>query len=100
MNTDMQRFQMIFTEEEIARITRIDEHAYEIDLHGEHREEAKRFLNNFINVTRHPFILSVIHGYNHGTVLLEMLHSDFDNPRVTNMNVVPFNQRETVLCVA
>lgn len=100
MGTDMQRFQMIFTNEEIARITKLDDHAYEVDLHGEHRDEAKRFLNNLINVTRHPFVLSVVHGYNHGTVLQEMVRTDFDNPRVVSMNAVPFNQGETVLCVA
>lgn len=100
MNTDMMRYRMIFTNEEISRITKLDEYAYEVDLHGECRADAKRFLNNLINVTRHPFVLSVVHGYNHGTVLQEMVRSDFDNPRVVSMNAVPFNQGETVLCVA
>jgi hypothetical protein len=43
------------------------------DAHGQTVREAKRNIENIVNVTRSPLHLEVIHGYNHGTAIKDML---------------------------
>jgi DNA-nicking Smr family endonuclease len=53
-----------------------------VDVHGLHCNETKKYLNNMINASRKSFLLVVIHGYNHGTAIKEMLAYDFSNSHV------------------
>ena len=43
------------------------------DAHGQTVREAKRTIENIINITRSPLHLKVIHGYNRGTAIKDML---------------------------
>jgi len=97
------RLSMILTKGELERIsigeikgqTRI-----RIDLHEMRCAEAKRTINNIIAINREPCVLDLIHGYNHGTALKEMIQTDLDSYRIVSINSNPYNPGETFLNVA
>ena len=101
--SDYERMAMIFSSQEMERITEgqtVYTAYYTIDLHGLKRKEAKRFLNNIVNITTKTTELYVIHGYNHGTVLKDMIQEDLSNPKIREINPSVFNLGETILRVA
>jgi len=94
---------LIFSYEEIERM-QIDESEQQlnitVDVHGLKCCEARRFINNLINLLRMSFQLIVIHGYNHGTAIKDMLATDFSNPHVRKSYPDSYNQGVTHLLVA
>lgn len=70
------KLKMIFTQKEIDRlkITEIDEEQIRTvaDVHGMRCKQARRFINNIINIIRVTFQLIIIYGYNHGTAIKNM----------------------------
>ena len=102
--SDYERMTLVLSSKEMARITEGQAAAhtenYMIDLHGLKRKEAKRFLNNIVNLITRTTELRVIHGYNHGTVLKDMIREDFSNPKIREVRLSVFNLGETVLKVA
>lgn len=88
MNKTMliKRFMMIFTSNEIDRISfEIKNEAVSIikvDVHGLKCVTAKRFINNIINLIIDSFELIIIHGFNHGTAIRDMLRGDFYNYKI------------------
>lgn len=89
------RLYMIFSESEMKRIAISAEQnsqlSIKVDVHGLKCYEAKRFLNNLINIVQDVFILIVIHGYNHGTAIKEMLAKNFNNKHVQHQYTDPHN---------
>ncbi len=67
-----------------------------VDLHQMSCKEARRALNNIIALYKFEFKLDVIHGYNHGTAIRDMIRGDFNNRRIKRM-FFPHNQGRTVL---
>lgn len=57
-----------------------------IDVHGMGVFDARRAINNIIAMMRVAFRLCIIHGYQHGTKIKEMLYQSFANGRVTNIH--------------
>lgn len=51
--------------------------------HGQTVQEAQRTIRNIINLSRVPFKLTIIHGYNHGTAIKEMLEKENFNGKVS-----------------
>ena len=100
MNKDLQRFKMILSEKEFNRIEEQDEGTYVIDVHEFRRDETKRMINNIINLSTHPCTITVIHGYNRGTVLLEMIRKDLHNPKIVNITSAVYNPGKTFLEIA
>ena len=98
MKDDMNRLNMILTAEDMNRIQEYPDRM-SLDLHGKTKKEAKRLLNNVINIIRHPFTMEVIHGYNHGTVLKDMIFEEVINPRIVSKNVPSYNIGETYLYI-
>lgn len=98
MNDDMNRLNMILTAEDMNRIQEYPDRM-SLDLHGKTKKEAKRLLNNVINIIRHPFTMEVIHGYNHGTALKDMIFEEVINPRIVSKNVPSYNIGETYLYI-
>ena len=98
------RLKMIFTQEEIDRlsITEIDENQVRIiaDVHGMKCSQARRFINNIINAVRVAFQLIIIHGYNHGTAIKDMLSEDFSNSHIMEQHVDLYNQGVTHMLIA
>ena len=68
-----------------------------VDLHRMNREAAMRILNLILWEYRIPFILNVIHGYNHGTVLKKMVYEEFKSPRVKRKYYSRYNPGEVFM---
>ena len=52
------------------------------DAHGQSVREAKRTLENIVNCSLTPLRLNVIHGYNHGTAIKDMLEGETFSGRI------------------
>ncbi len=95
---------MIFTEEELSRIS-IQEPPDCVphiiaDVHGMKCHQAKRFINNIINVIKSAFRLDIIHGYNHGTAIKDMLAENLINNHISEKHQDSANQGVTHLVIA
>lgn len=97
------RLRMVFTDEEINRLTisEVDKRRIRIvaDVHGMKCSQARRFINNIINTVRVAFQLIVIHGYNHGTAIKDMLAQNFSNTHITEKHADPYNQGVTHMLI-
>lgn len=62
-----------------------------IDVHGMTVVEAKRAINNIIAMMKVAFHLAIIHGYQHGIAIKEMLYQSFSNSRVCGIHCEPGN---------
>ena len=95
------RLEMVFTKEEIARITEKvsnNMHTITVDVHGLKVKEAQRLLKNLTALNREGYDITVIHGYTHGTAIKNMLESDqLNNPRITGKEKVKGNYGRTVI---
>lgn len=98
------RLRMVFTDEEINRLTiiEVDERKIQIvaDVHGMKCSQARRFINNIINTVRVAFHLIVIHGYHHGTAIKDMLAQNFSNTHITEKHADSYNQGVTHMLIA
>lgn len=95
--------EQIFTKEELLRINQSsDGSLITVDVHGMSRAKAMRFVKNLIalNFRSHNFNLEVIHGYNHGTLIMEALRESEISPRVNGISTLIWNPGVTVLSVA
>lgn len=68
-----------------------------IDMHGMNRDEAYRTITGILNANKGKFIIDVIHGYNHGTVLKNMIQNDLRHRRITKKENCFYNQGETMI---
>lgn len=57
-----------------------------VDVHGMTVVEAKRAINNIIAMMKVAFHLVIVHGYQHGIAIKEMLYQSFSNSRVSGMH--------------
>ena len=100
----MSNMKFILSGEDLKRITvreTEDSLAYiDVDLHGMTRRQAERLVKNIINVNRGKFILNVIHGFNHGTVLKDMMMTNKWSSRVVDRNCPAWNPGQTLLTIA
>lgn len=70
------------------------------DVHGLSVPEARRMIRNIINITRVPIYLIVIHGYNHGTAIKDMLAQEDVADRIVNRFCPESNPGEIVMNIA
>lgn len=70
-----------------------------LDLHQMKYKEAEKTITNVISLLRFSFKLCLIHGYNHGTVLKDMIRNDYSNKRIVGA-IYPMNAGETILKIA
>ena len=70
------------------------------DVHGMKCYEARRFINNIINIVHTTFQLVIIHGYNRGTAIKEMLTQNFSNDHIFEQFQDPCNQGVTLMLIA
>lgn len=98
------RMNLILTKEDGKRISyKEDENGLTItvDVHGCSVKKAEWLIRNIIAVVHQiAFTLLVIHGYVHGTKILEMIRNDFENSRVVTIRRYQVNNGETELAVA
>ncbi|MBS6261718.1 MAG: hypothetical protein KH549_00975 [Clostridium sp.] len=98
------RLKMALTQEELARINISEMGSRKIQItanvHGMKCYESRRFINNIINIVRTAFQLVIIHGYNHGTAIKEMLAQNFTNSHIYEQFPDPCNQGVTHMLIA
>ena len=98
------RLRAIFTQEEFNRLTINEINTSKIrilaDVHGMKCNQAKRFINNIINTLRVACQLIIIHGYNHGTAIKDMLAENFSNTHIAEQYADPHNQGVTHMLIA
>lgn len=96
--------EMVFSKEEIERISIniVDTISQEvsIDVHGMTCREAKRFINNIVNLSNRTCQITVIHGFRHGTSIKDMLWNNYANPHVCGMEPTRYNQGRTILTLS
>lgn len=98
------RLKMVLTQSEMNRIKISESRSGKIritaDVHGMKCYEARRFINNIINIVRTAFQLVIIHGYNHGTAIKEMLAQNFTNDHICEQFPDPRNHGVTHMLIA
>ena len=93
-------FTLLFTNEILSNIKVFKDEEnlrFQIDLHGLSRKQAYFVITAVIKLTREPFTLDLIHGFNHGTVLKSMIFENIQNPRILNKYCNPWNPGETFI---
>lgn len=98
------RLELIFTQDEMHRLS-IDEASGSTlkivaDVHGMKCFQAKRFINNIINIVRATFRLVIIHGFNHGTAIKDMLAGTFTNTHIVERHLDTRNRGVTHMLIA
>lgn len=99
----LDRLHIIFSKSELKRlsIARLSSHELQItaNVHGLKCYEAKRFINNIINILQSTFKLTIIHGYNHSTSIKDMLTYNFTNPHIVEQYVPIYNPGITCMSI-
>ena len=90
--TDYRRLTLI---ESNTRITKII-----VDVHGMKCFEVRRFINNIISIVNSDFKLDIIHGYNHGTAIKDMLANNYNNSHISGRHQDSYNQGITHMSIA
>ena len=99
-----ERLQTILTHEELSRVS-VSEYSQLsplviLDVHHMKCHCAKRLINNIINVINNNCQLIIIHGYNGGTAIKEMLLNNFNNNHILNKYTNPNNYGVTYMTIA
>ena len=98
------RLRMIFSQEDFSRLSITESATGNIviiaDVHGMKCYEARRFINNIICIVNTDCQLVIIHGYNHGTAIKEMLSQNFKNRHIYERFPDPSNQGVTHMSIA
>lgn len=68
----------------------------EINLHEMNRKEVLELITNILAWYRFNFILNLIHGYNHGTAIRDMIRTEIHNKRIIGMTC-PRNKGLTII---
>lgn len=100
----MSKLQFVVYGEDLNRVQVIQgrdgEMVIRINTHEMKCKAANRVLNNIISMFKCPFTLDVIHGYNHGTVIKDMIQDNIINQRIIAKKVLEYNPGETLIKVA
>ena len=95
-----ERMLFLFSNDEVSRISLHEKYGKVtifIDVHGLKVREARRLIKNVISLNREKNDICVIHGFNHGTAIKEMIsEEDFGN--VTKKEVKGNKGRTLLLC--
>ena len=96
------RMTKIFTDDERNRV-KVNcsgpETSLSVDVHKMSRIECMTFLKNLIALFRGSFSVTVIHGYNNGTAIRDMVRNEKISPKVTSIRWDTHNDGVTRLCV-
>ncbi len=99
MKEDLGRMSLVLSERDMARIRRTGA-GIAVDLHRLDRRNAMKLLNNIINLAKHSGRIDAIHGYRHGTAIMESVRNEFHNRKVRTIQACPTNPGITYLQVA
>lgn len=100
----LERMSFVMYGEQLRRVMVYDNEnndmVIRVDTHGMCKESAQKALNNIIAIVRSPFILDVIHGYNGGTAIKQMVQKDLKSPKIVGRRSPLKNPGETLLQIA
>lgn len=86
MNDIRFKLSLILTQNEMRRLQFRDKEGEIIaDVHGMKCYEAKRFINNIINIAHTRIKVTVVHGYNHGTAIKDMIRNGYENTHIRHI---------------
>lgn len=96
------RLSLILTKEDMNRLKfreRKGEKEIIADVHGMKCNKAKIFINNIVNLVREAVRVIVIHGYNHGTAIKEMINNEYKNPHINKIISDRYNMGRTDILI-
>ena len=82
MKENMERFKMLLSNNEMSRVSVSADEGFYVDLHGMSCQQASRFLRNLIALVKTACEMTVIHGYNHGQALKDLVRKGGLSTRV------------------
>lgn len=95
MQTIKFKLSLILTQKDMNRLQFRDKEGEIIaDVHGMKCYEAKRFINNIINIAMTKIKLTIVHGYNHGTAIRDMIRQSYNNAHVRY--IIPDQQNQGI----
>lgn len=98
MSDQVKKFEFVFSKDDLARFRVVDGELY-IDVHGMTCPMAQRFLKNTIALLKGSVNIYVIHGYNRGCAIKEMLRNTPLSHRQYQVQHVNWNPGITRLVV-
>lgn len=99
MSEQVRKFEFVFSKDDMQRFDIMDGELY-VDVHGLSCPRARRLLKNTIALLRGNITIYVIHGYNHGHAIKEMLRNTQLSRRTYRVQYVDWNPGITRLIVA
>jgi DNA-nicking Smr family endonuclease len=101
MNLDMNKLNFLFKKEWLDRITiGKEENKITIDLHYLTCKEAEKLVKNTIALTKGEYTMDLIHGYNNGTAIKQLIHNEKLSDRVQKKICPQWNPGLTELLIA
>ncbi len=98
-----EKIMFLFSKEDVLRISEEivnGRRLIVVDMHGMKAKVAKKFLNNLISLNTEGYDMCIIHGYNHGTAIKEIVHNELTNDRIKEKKVYGNNLGRTYLKIA
>ena len=95
------KLSFILSKNDMDRISLIvkDEMSIIVEIHDKKYIKDKKFINYIIYVVTIVFRLIIIHGYNHGTAIEDMLSQNFCNTHVSEKHLDPYIQGVTHMLI-
>ena len=103
MSKFMSALHTLYTPDDLKRFKCVDtagQATVWVDVHGMTCRQARRLIDNLINLSDCSLRLAVIHGYNHGTALSKMVRNDIDNKRILTRVGCKYNPGITFLDIS
>lgn len=100
MKENMERFKTLLSCKDMERVSISVNDGFYVDLHGMSCQQATRFLHNLIALVKNSCEMTVIHGYNHGLALKDVVRKCGLSARVVRTESVAWNPGMTKLMIA
>ena len=95
----MKRLELVLSPSDMGRLRVVDEELL-VDVHGLTCRQAMQLLKNVIALMNGSLNIDVVHGYNRGHAIKEMLKNDFLSKRVIRTESVAWNPGMTKIVLA
>lgn len=98
----MNRFHLLLKKSDLEKISMEtnkdnNERVVVVNVHNLGTKDAKILLTNVIALNKEGFTIEVIHGYNHGTAIKEMIGSRLNSSRIKEIKGCAHNPGVTFL---
>ena len=99
----MDALYILYTNDALQRLKYIDDKDHivlQVDVHKMTCKQARQYINNIINLSDSPMRLAIIHGYNHGTAISDLVRTRLKNGRIMKRVIHENNRGVTYLDVS